>query len=120
LREISLWRGFAPVNACPARVGTEFHITSARFGRWAPPDRQRDYAQNAGFAAQWQCEDAACPDFLAWLDHALAVDADVAGFDESLGKRAAFRQPDAVEEAVDPQRFGSFQRRLSFANSAKA
>ena len=33
---------------------------------------------------------------------ALAVDADVALFDERLGERAAFGQADAVQEAVDP------------------
>ena len=39
----------------------------------------------------------------------------MARFDQSLGKRAAFDQPDTVQKAIDPHLFF-----LSFASSAKA
>jgi hypothetical protein len=91
LRHISLWRGFALVNACPARMGAQFLVTGTRLGRGAAAHRQDGNPQNADFAPQWQGDDASAADLLAWFEDSLAVDADVAAFDQRLRQRAAFR-----------------------------
>jgi hypothetical protein len=62
---------------------------------------------------QWKRDNASDLDLIAGLFDALAVDPDMARFDQSLRKGAALHQPDAAEVEVDPHRF-------SFASSAKA
>ena len=50
-------------------------------------------------------DDASGADRVAWLFHALAVDPNVTRLDNRLGQGSALRQPDAVKETVDPQRW---------------
>ena len=51
---------------------------------------------------QGECDDLPLAHRLGGLEHALAVDPDMALLDESLSERATFDQPDAVEVTVDP------------------
>ena len=56
----------------------------------------------ADLAAEGQSYDASGLHLFAGLFDPLAIDADVAGLDQRLCVRSAFRQPYAVEEQVDP------------------
>ena len=76
--------------------------------------RKREHAEHPNAVVQWQSDDAAGTDLVARLGDAAAVDADVPGFDQRLGERAAFDQADAMKETVDPHFF------FNFASSAKA
>ena len=63
-------------------------------------------------AAQWESDYLPGADLLARFFDALAVDADVSGFNDGLRESPAFHQPDKDEESVDPHFF------LSLASSA--
>ena len=73
-----------------------------RFGRWAAPGGEGGDAEDADRAAQGEGNDLPGTHFLGAFEDALAVDADVPGMDQSLRKRAALRQPDAVQITIDP------------------
>src|SRR4029078_11597215 len=75
---------------------------------------QRQNAQHAYLPAERKGDGASDPNFLACLEHTMAVEPDVALLYHPLGQGATLHQPDAVQVAIDPHFF------LSFASSAKA
>lgn len=84
-------------------IGSKLLIAKAGFGSRSPPIGQGEDAQDADLPAKRQRDDIPDMHLLAGLLDALAVDASVAAFDQTLSKSAAFHQPDAVEVEVDPQ-----------------
>src|SRR5206468_5893136 len=97
-----------------ALVNAQLLVTGTRFGCWTAPFGKAQDAQDANLFLKRERDDAADADVFARLLDALAVDADVPGFDHRLREGAALHQADAVEIAVDPH------LRLSFSSSAKA
>ena len=95
-------------------VNAQLLIAGPRLRGGTAAGRQLEHAEYTNAIVKRQGNDAADADLVAWFLNPLAVDADVAGCDDGLGKGAAFDQADEEQEAVDPHFF------LSLANSAKA
>ena len=93
-------------------------ISALRLARRTALVGEGEDAEDAHPVVKRQGDAAAHPHRLARLRDALAIDAGHALPDDRLRQRTAFYQPDAVEEAIDPQgyRFGAF----SPASAAKA
>src|SRR5438270_2831260 len=94
----SLSRGFASVNC-------QLFVAAARFGGGAAARWQFDNAQDANLVAKRKGDDAADTNFVGYLLHPFAVDADASLRDDRLRERAALHQPDEEQETVDPHLF---------------
>jgi len=105
--DASLCRGLRLVNS-------QLLVTGASLGRRASARGKIKYPQDSNAVVEREGDDASGAHFLGRLLDALAVDPDVALFDDALGEGAALHQPDEEQETVDPHVF------LSFASSAKA
>ena len=73
-----------------------------RFGGGTAPGGEGSDAQDADGPAQGQGDDLSGAHFAGAFDDALAVDANMALLDQRLRRGAAFDEPDAMQEAIDP------------------
>src|SRR4051794_20830425 len=74
------------LRAAAALVNAQLLVTGPRFLRWTAPFGEAQDAQHADLFVERERDDAADADVFARLFDALAVDADVAGFDHRLGE----------------------------------
>ena len=104
---VSLGRGFGPVNS-------HVLVTGAGFACRTPPGGEAADPKNADPVVERESEHAADPDFLARFLDAPAVKANMPRLDQRLGEGPALHHANEEEEAIDPH------LRRSFSSSAKA
>ena len=83
-------------------VNAQLLIAGPRLRGGTAAGRQLEHAEYTNAIVKRQGNDAADADLVAWFLNPLAVDADVAGIDQSLRESPAFQQPDEEKETVDP------------------
>src|SRR3954447_23221399 len=90
------------LRASAAAVNSQLFVTGSRLRGGAAAFGYGEDLQDPHAIAQRKRDHAADANFLAGLLDVLAVDPDMAGRDQGLRQRAALRQADAVEIAVEP------------------